>query len=473
MLNKQMQQMRRRRVKNNLRYVAYWQSLKQLTKPDGSLLDDYVNKGIVYCNKIGLSSMEVFNTESDLIEGSYKVVCRKQTEDFDVSDRLLFLKDSDFTTNKVLSDDQILRVESIIDKTGRGERLNINCRSGVFVGKAPVEPRSLKNVIFKGAVQGNVINTAYYLNNTANRAVAYDLYHFRRDSSRDISLNSASWLGVTSNQMFIWFINGNTTQNNAECYNGFNRQREARFDIQLGSGRWKGGPFHGNIMWFINNQIGMAVAYDSNTRQRVTSKDISLGSGIWAGGFTDGFNIFFINQSFNRAVGYSPVTLQTDRNKNINLGSGTWTGGLSNNDELWVIDNNSGFARSYDANTLLRLSHLDKNLPTGNYVGGCFIRQIVSDFDFSNINNKIDLYKTGNFNLDIIQSGQDNPWIFDDANKRVPILVTLDADLSRPSIKYNDQTHIMNPSNQAESQGFYLWYTDDIPIDVNKIDIVL
>ena len=175
MLNKQMQQMRRRRVRNNLRYVAYWQSLKQLTKPDGSLLDDYVNKGIVYCNKIGLSSMEVFNTESDLIEGMYKVVCRKQTEDFDVSDRLLFLKDSDFTTNKVLSDDQILRVESIIDKTGRGERLNINCRSGVFVGKAPVEPRSLKNVIFKGGV-GSVISQSvlWFLDNTTNYLRAYN-----------------------------------------------------------------------------------------------------------------------------------------------------------------------------------------------------------------------------------------------------------------------------------------------------------
>ena len=85
---------------------------------------------------------------------------------------------------------------------------------------------------------------------------------------------------------------------------------------------------------------------------------------------------------------------------------------------------------------------MDKNLddPSGNYVGGCFVRQIVSNFDFSNISNKIDLYKTGDFNLDIVLLGKDNPWIFDDANKRVPILVTLDADLSRPSIKYNDHT---------------------------------
>ena len=464
----------KRRVKNDLRYYAYWQKLKQLTTPDG-LFEDYVNNGTIFCNKQGLRATELLEPETDRVEGLYKVTARVPISPFDVTDRLLFLADSDFNSAGVLDPAKLLRVQTIMDRTGRGEREVLYCSSGVFNGKVGVEPRTISSVVFKGAVQGNVINTAYYLNNTANRAVAYDLYHFMRDRNKDIALSSATWLGVTSNQMFIWFINGNTTQNNAECYNGFNRRREARFDIQLGSGRWRGGPFHGNIMWFVNNQNGMAVAYNSNTRQRVPSKDIRLSGGIWSGGFTDGFNIFFINQSFNRAVGYSPVTLQPDRNKNIDLGSGTWTGGLSNNDELWVIDNNAGFARSYDAITLLRLAHLDKNLddPSGSYVGGCFVRQIVSNFDFSNISNKIDLYKTGDFNLDIVLLGKDNPWIFDDANKRVPILVTLDADLSRPSIKYNEQTHIMNPSNQAELQGFYLWYANDVPNDVNKIDIVL
>ena len=159
----------KRRVRNNLRFFALWQKLKQ--EPDKSvssstLFEDYINEGFLYCDKKGVSSMEYHDRDSDRIESHYKVTCRKQTKDFDVNDRLLFFESLDYLSDKMISDDKILKVESAIDKTGRGERITLICDSGTYTGKASVNPRFLKSIVFKGAIANiNELSSIANLNN--------------------------------------------------------------------------------------------------------------------------------------------------------------------------------------------------------------------------------------------------------------------------------------------------------------------
>ena len=141
----------KRRVRNNLRYYAYWQRLVQVSQ-EGSIFEDYRDLGGIYCDKRGVRSFELYKPEADRIEGKYKVQTRLQLQDFNVNDRLLFLNDDDFTKQVQLATDQILRVESTLDKTGRRERVNLECVAGAFAGEAPVEPLTGKQVVFKGAI---------------------------------------------------------------------------------------------------------------------------------------------------------------------------------------------------------------------------------------------------------------------------------------------------------------------------------
>ena len=468
MLNKQMQQMRRRRVRNNLRYVAYWQSLKQLTKPDGSLLSDYINKGIVYCNKIGLSSMEVFNTESDLIEGMYKVVCRKQTEDFDVSDRLLFLKDSDFTTNKVLSDDQILRVESIIDKTGRGERLNINCRSGVFVGKAPVEPRSLKNVIFKGGV-GSVISQSvlWFLDNTTNYLRAYNANNENRMSSQDINLGSGFWLGAVSDGTNIWAIDA--ISRTATAFNISNLMRTGS-QISLGTGSWVGGMSDGVDIWFINNQSSgsMAIAYRKDNLSRDGDKDINIGSPDfpnpnWGEGtYTNGI-LYIADHNTGWIRAWSNVDMSRRGDKDINTGLNTITGITSTDNYLWAIDGTTAKAWSLQDNS--RQSSKDINIGAGGF-SGATSNTTINDL-ITIPNNPLDLFKIG-FTLDVIIRDYQNPWIFD-SDFRIPVVISFVKDLTTPTLVVNDRkvamTKVINITDKS------IFYGSEVPMDTNQIYI--
>ena len=86
----------KRRFKNNLRYYAYWQRLKQVSNPDGTLFYDYVNQGNVFCTKKAISSNELYKAETDRMLGNYRIECRPKQTAFDVSDRLLFLRNSNF-----------------------------------------------------------------------------------------------------------------------------------------------------------------------------------------------------------------------------------------------------------------------------------------------------------------------------------------------------------------------------------------
>ena len=165
--------MYKNRVRNNLRYFAYWQRLKEAssTATTGDIFAEYKNKGVFHCNKKTLRGFELFNQTDDRMQNKHRVITRPQPDNFVPGDRLLFIGNTDFTKDVALREDQILRVESFIDKTNRGERVEIDCSGGAFVGPAPVDQQSLKSIIFKGAVASlsdldDVATTALSLFNT-------------------------------------------------------------------------------------------------------------------------------------------------------------------------------------------------------------------------------------------------------------------------------------------------------------------
>lgn len=470
----------KRRVRNNLRYYAYWQTIKQIAT-DGILFEDYVNQGAIYCDKQGLQSIELFDPSTKRIESRYKVTCRKPMKDFKDGDRFLFLNTEDFMQAGQLSDDKLLRVFSYIDKTGRGERITLDCKGGAYIGQGTIEPNATKNVIFKGALEGDITEVIWFLDNRTNSAVAYTPSSRIRDFMKDINHGPGSWLGSVAYNRTVWFINGTDNPVRAEAYDAITLNRTAQQDIILGEGQWSGGVANDGVLWFINNRVRMAFAYNANSRVRMPSKDIDLGNGLWAGGLSDGFTLWFVNSSFNTAVSFKADTLQPFRQNVISLGSGIWTAGVSDGVTLWFVNAQSRIAVAYNALTLSADVSRNINLGTGSWTGACFIKQIMppqirnqhhlmQPVIFEEMTDIESIYKEG-YNIDmLIRDGEHKQnWIFDNANSRIPVIISLDNQFEAPVLEVNGQD--MRLVKYSTSNQLNVWHGTSIPPETKKIFI--
>ena len=458
----------KRRFKNNLRYYAYWQRLKQVSNPDGTLFYDYVNQGNVFCTKKAISSNELYKAETDRMLGNYRIECRPKQTAFDVSDRLLFLRNSNFKKNVVLTDDQILRIESVIDKTGRGERLTIDCSSGAFAGTAPVEPRSLKSVIFKGAV-GSVVSESviWFLDNTSNYLRAFDSKTKQRMQDKDISLGSGFWLGAVSDGTNIWVIDA--ISRTATAYS-ISSLRRTSSQISLGQGSWVGGMSDGVDIWFINNQSGgsMAIAYNVRSLSREGDKDINIGTPSfdqpnWGGGTYSNGILYIADHSNGWLRAWNVTDVSRNGDKDINTGLGNITGIASNDDYVWAIDSTT--AKAWSLQDKSRQTSQDIFLGTGGFSGA------TSNITINDLitvpKTPLEIFKIG-FTLDVIIRGNQNPWIFDNSF-RIPAIISLDINLDPPVLNFNNTK--MQMTKVTNITDISVFYGSEIPTNTTQIYI--
>ena len=399
----------KRRVRNNLRYYAYWQRLKQSTI-NGQLFEDYVNNGAIFCNKEGLRATEYYEPEADRIEGLYKVTTRKQSGDFDTGDRLLFLNDSDFTQSQVLTPNKIVRVQTVLDRTGRGEREILYCSSGAYAGDITIEPRMQSSVIFKGAVHSvSGDSVLWFIDNQTNHLRAYNAVTRARISNRDISLGNGFWLGCLSDGIHIWVINA--LDRNAKAFNIETLSPSTLNEISLGTGSWVGGMSDGTTLWFLNNSHpdSMLIAYNADTLGRDADKDIELGAGNFGGGtFSNGI-IYVIEHTTGAIVAFNAQTRERDQSKEFDIAGTNYTGLTALNENLWVINTTNNMALAYNLESKQQVTAQNIALGAGAWTGGTYF---ISINELATIPRTLaDIYSR--LTLDVIIRGKDNPWLFD------------------------------------------------------------
>ena len=103
-----------------------------------------------------------------------------------------------------------------------------------------------------------------------------------RDAAKDIALGVAIWSGGLSDGTTGWFVND--TADMAVAYRLSDQSRDAAKDIALGLGLWRDGLSDGTTGWFVNDTADMAVAYRLSDQSRDAAKDIALGGAFGAAG---------------------------------------------------------------------------------------------------------------------------------------------------------------------------------------------
>ena len=207
-------------------------------------------------------------------------------------------------------------------------------------------------------------NRLYFINNTANTAVAYD-FDGTAQSSDNISLGSGTWRGGVATTDRIFFINGST----AVAYD-FDGTAQSSDNISLGSGTWTGAVATTDRIFFIDNNNNAARAYDFSGNRQATD-DISLGSGTWAGGVATDNRLHFINPTTNatRAYDFSGSRQATD---DISLSDGSWQGGVTSDNRIYFVNDTSNTAVAYDFSGTAQ-SGDNIALGSGTWLGGTSI----------------------------------------------------------------------------------------------------
>ena len=153
----------------------------------------------------------------------------------------------------------------------------------------------------------------YILHDTDDLARAYRLrtnnVPFATGGS-NISLGGGVWDAAANDGTTIWFVNN--TSDTAVAYDLATRTRNSPSDIALGSGNWNAAVCDGRIVWFFNNDTDTWVAYDAGSRARVPGDDLTFsGSPSFpAAAFYDGI-LYLINVTTDTALAYinlSPPT---------------------------------------------------------------------------------------------------------------------------------------------------------------------
>ena len=134
----------RKRPINRFRFAPIFQKRIERALPGGGLVEDYQSKGVFFCSKDNLKSMELSLLSSQRIEADFRLEAR-YTGKVSVADRLLFYD----KLQKSFEHRDILRVSHLADPTGRKEYLTIYAASGAYAGQAPVQPEDQNRIILK------------------------------------------------------------------------------------------------------------------------------------------------------------------------------------------------------------------------------------------------------------------------------------------------------------------------------------
>ena len=137
----------RKRGFNNFRYYPSFQKLVSNIISNGSTFDDYQSHGFMPCTKDAVSAHQSAFEASRKITGDYKLRTRYGYP-IDINDRLLFIDNIVETIKK----ENMLKVESFVDKDGRREYLDLMCSQGAYIGPAPSNPEKDNTLIFKAAL---------------------------------------------------------------------------------------------------------------------------------------------------------------------------------------------------------------------------------------------------------------------------------------------------------------------------------
>ena len=427
------------------------------------MFEDYVNNGTIFCNKQGLRATELLEPETDRVEGLYKVTARVPISPFDVTDRFLFLNDSDFNSAGVLDPAKLLRVQTVLDRTGRGEREVLYCSSGAFNGKVGVEPRTISSVVFKGSVHSvSGDSILWFIDNQTNYLRAYNALTRARLSTHDISLGNGFWLGCLSDGIHIWVINA--LSRTAKAFNIETLSPATLNEISLGTGSWVGGMSDGFTLWFLNNSHpdSMLIAYNADTLGRDADKDIELGSGNFGGGTYSNRVIYVIEHTTGAIIAFNSQTRQRDQSKEFDIAGTNYTGLTALNENLWVINTTNNMALAYNLESKQQVTAQNISLGTGAWTGGTYF---ISINELATIPHPIsDLYKQ--FSLDLIIREKNNPWIFDYTH-RIPVVISLDQAFTQPQITYGNTNITLT---KASNTGVLsVWYGTPIPEEVNQI----
>ena len=135
-----------RRRGHNFRYVALHQKYVTVTSPGGRQLDDYQNapNNPVFCEKSAVLSQDMIALAQKRISVEYNVQTRFSTN-FNLLDRLIFLESGRTTYDHT----SILAVESLRDKSGRKEYLNLRCKDSAYAGQVAVQPATDNFLVVK------------------------------------------------------------------------------------------------------------------------------------------------------------------------------------------------------------------------------------------------------------------------------------------------------------------------------------
>ena len=98
-----------------------------------------------------------------------------------------------------------------------------------------------------------------------------------RDSGNDISLGSGTWVGGVSDGTTVRFINNSSDR--ALAWNAGTGVRDEDNDIDLGIANWTGGASDfGTTLWFVNDTSNYARAYSRTTTPPPSGNRLFVGS---------------------------------------------------------------------------------------------------------------------------------------------------------------------------------------------------
>ena len=313
------------------------------------------------------------------------------------------------------------------------------------------------------------VNRTYFVNNSANTAVAYD-FDGTRQSADDISLGTAAWEGVVASNNRLYFIQSGGT---VHAYD-FDGNRQSADDISLGSGAWRGGAASDDRLYFIDDNANTAVAYDfDGTRQ--SADDISLSNHLWEGGIASDDRLYFINRSRSRAVAYD-FDGNPQSSDDIGLSRVDWRGGAASNNRLYFIQS-GGTVHAYDFDGN-RQSADDISLGRGGWQGGAATIQLTATLTISTDDTDIRPNEQVNINIvsdidisdfaatDItVRGGTRGTLTRTDARNYV---LSVTAASSAGTMTVSIAQNVVSPGNAAVSQNFTI-----NPNPVVKSDLVV
>ena len=215
--------------------------------------------------------------------------------------------------------------------------------------------------------------TLWFINNTTNRALAWNASSLARDSSKDFGLGSGFWDGSAQSDTAIYLLDRNNVPPVLRAYTKQSRQRRATKDFalpQTGTGNavlaYRGLVGASGLVFALDDHFKRLYAYKKVeasylTHKRWEQKDFDLGANTYRGACSDGIIGWIINTATSKAEAWTLPTLRTSAvrmtSRDITLlGGGTFKGLIYSSvsgGRIWVLDNSS-LARCYESGPGIR-----------------------------------------------------------------------------------------------------------------------